>query len=117
MPEPASIPFFAKTPEPPYYAVIFTSLLREGDEGYADMAKSMMSLVLEQPGCLGAESARDARGFGLTMAYFATEEDIAAWRDHADHRMAQELGRAKWYAHYEVRVARVERAYSGPEKH
>ncbi|MCD6052037.1 MAG: hypothetical protein K0Q55_3455, partial [Verrucomicrobia bacterium] len=25
---------FAKTPEPPYYAVIFTSLRSEGERGY-----------------------------------------------------------------------------------
>ncbi|WP_298353587.1 antibiotic biosynthesis monooxygenase [Rhodoblastus sp.] len=116
MSDPAPISPFARTPEPPYHAVIFTSLRREGDDGYADMAKRMMALALAQPGCLGAESARDPRGFGLTVAYFATEADIAAWRDHAEHRLAQELGRAKWYAHYEVRIARVERVYSGPEK-
>jgi heme-degrading monooxygenase HmoA len=116
MAETEPISLFARTPEPPYLAVIFTSLLREGDDGYADMAGRMMELALAQPGCLGAESARDARGFGLTVAYFSTEADIAAWRDHAEHRLAQELGRTKWYAHYEVRVARVERAYSGPEK-
>ena len=27
----------AKTPEPPYYAVIFTSLRTEGDRGYGHM--------------------------------------------------------------------------------
>ena len=106
---------FAATPEPPYFAVIFTSLRRGGDDGYGEMARRMVDLALEQPGCLGAESARDASGFGLTVAYFATEEAIAAWRNHADHRIAQEMGRTRWYEHYELRVARVERAYSGPE--
>ena len=40
---------------------------------------------------------------------------VAAWREHAKHLVAQRLGRERWYSHYELRIARVERAYSGPE--
>lgn len=106
---------FAPMPEPPYYAVIFTSLRREGDEGYAEMAEAMAALALRQPGCLGAESARNADGFGLTVSYFAREADVLAWKAQAEHLVAQKLGRERWYAHYQVRVARVERAYAGPQ--
>jgi heme-degrading monooxygenase HmoA len=106
---------FAKTPAPPYYAVIFASLRRDGDDGYVDMAEKMAVLALRQPGCLGAESARNADGFGLTISYFASEADILAWKRHAEHVLAQALGQTRWYEHYEVRVAKVERAYSGPQ--
>jgi heme-degrading monooxygenase HmoA len=106
---------FARLPDPPYYAVIFSSQRREGDEGYAAMASAMFDLAMKQPGCLGAESARGADGFGITVAYFRDEASIAAWKAHAAHLRAQQLGKEKWYAHYELRVARVERAYSGPE--
>lgn len=107
---------FAKTPAPPYYAVIFASLRRrgQGDDGYADMAEKMAALALRQPGCLGAESARNADGFGLTVSYFASEDNILAWKRHAEHVLAQALGQTRWYEHYEVRIAKVERAYSGP---
>ncbi|MCH8167757.1 MAG: antibiotic biosynthesis monooxygenase [Proteobacteria bacterium] len=110
---------FADTPEPPYYAVIFTAQRTPehdgGDHGYDAMAKRMMDLALAQPGCLGAESTRDADGLGITVAYFRDQAAIAAWREHAEHLTAQRLGRQRWYAHYELRIARVERAYSGPE--
>lgn len=106
---------FANTPEPPYFAAIFTSLRREGDEGYAEMAQRMAALAQTQPGCLGAESARNADGFGLTVAYFASEADVLAWKNHAEHRLVQALGQSQWYEHYQVRVALVQRAYSGPE--
>jgi len=69
-------PRFAATPDPPYYAVIFVSLKHAGDDGYAEMAQRMLDLALTQPGCLGADSARDAAGFGLTVAYFTTLADI-----------------------------------------
>ena len=42
---------FAKTPQPPYYAVIFTSHQTKGDRGYEAMAKAMFALALKQPGC------------------------------------------------------------------
>ena len=110
---------FADTPEPPYYAVIFTAQLTGqrtgGDHGYGAMAARMMELALAQPGCLGAETTRDAEGFGITVAYFRDEASIAAWKANAEHLVAQRLGRERWYSHYELRIARVERAYAGPE--
>ena len=39
----------AKTPTPPYYAVVFTSILND-DEGYESMADKMEELAKEQPG-------------------------------------------------------------------
>jgi hypothetical protein len=59
---------FATTPEPPYYAVIFTSQRTESDHGYEAMAQAMFELALKQPGCLGAESVRDVGGLGITVA-------------------------------------------------
>jgi heme-degrading monooxygenase HmoA len=106
---------FAGTPEPPYYAVIFSAQRTEVDEGYAAMADRMVELAAKQPGFLGVESARDAGGFGITVSYWASLEAIAAWRAHAEHRIAQESGRKRWYAHFETRVARVERANAGPQ--
>lgn len=102
---------FAQTPEPPYYAVIFTSQRTAGDEGYGDMAERMVALAAQQPGFLGVESVRGAEGVGITVSYWSSEEAIAAWRADAEHRLARELGRSCWYAGFQVRVARVERAY------
>ena len=103
---------FARLPEPPYYAVIFSSR-RRGDaaDGYAEAAMRMEDLVAAQPGFLGAESARDGEGFGITTAYFDSEASIRAWRDHADHARTRQRGREAWYAQFAVRVAKVERAY------
>jgi heme-degrading monooxygenase HmoA len=73
---------FANTPEPPYYAVIFSSRRTRGEDG-----------------------------FGITVSYWSTAESIARWKQDAEHLVAQQLGKAAWYEHYELRVARVERAY------
>ena len=106
---------FAKTPEPPYYAVLFTSQRSEDDRGYAAMAERIHEMALASPGCLGAESAYDEEGFGFTLSYWTDEDSILAWKQNSDHLAAQRLGRERWYAHYELRIAKVERAYSGPE--
>ena len=105
---------FATTPRPPYYAVIFTSRRREGDHGYGATADRMVELAALQPGYLGVETVRDASGLGITVSYWETEAAIAAWRRDAEHTLARERGRRDWYAHYELRVAKVERAYAGP---
>ena len=102
---------FAKTPKPPYYAVIFSAQRTEGDNGYAEAAARMGELVARQPGFLGAESTRGADGFGITVAYFDSEDAIRGWKRHLEHAAARKEGRERWYSHYEVRVARVERAY------
>ena len=101
----------AKTPEPPYYAVIFTSQRTEEDRGYGDMAQRMVELAARQPGFLGVESVRGVEGFGITVSYWSSEEAIAAWKAHVQHKPAQEAGKRLWYADYYLRVAKVERDY------
>lgn len=107
-----SIASFARTPSPPYYAVIFTSQRTDSDEqGYGRMAERMVEMASSQPGFLGIETVRGANGFGITVSYWTSEEAIAAWKQHLDHKPAQEAGKRVWYADYEMRIAKVERAY------
>jgi heme-degrading monooxygenase HmoA len=102
----------ATTPEPPYYAVIFSSRrTRQDDVGYGAAADRMAQLASEQPGYLGVDSVRDATGVGITVSYWSNEAAIAAWRRNAEHTIARETGRKSWYDEYELRVAKVERAY------
>ena len=97
----------AKTSQPPYYAVIFTSERTSIDEGYAEMATQMMELAKLQPGFLGEESAREE--LGITVSYWESLEAIKNWKQNAKHLQAQKLGKEKWYKKYKLRVARVER--------
>jgi len=79
----------ARTPEPPYYAVIFTSLRTPGDNGCAEMAD----------------------GVEITVSYWNSEESIQAWKVNG-HQVAQRLGHEKWYESFATRVCKVEREYS-----
>jgi len=97
----------AKTPKPPYYAVIFTSLRTPGDNGYDAAANRMVEIAQGMPGFLGVESARD--GLGLTVCYWDSLSSIKAWKAHAEHQAAQRKGKEMWYASYRTRIALVER--------
>jgi heme-degrading monooxygenase HmoA len=100
----------AQTPEPPYYVVIFASVRNVGpDDGYDETAKRMLDLAARQPGFLGVDDARE--DIGITVSYWTDEAAIAAWKRDADHAFAQYEGRTRWYRAFELRVARVERAY------
>lgn len=99
--------------EPPYTAVIFTSQLADA-EGYAETAAAMEALAAEQPGYLGIESARGPDGAGIMVSYWTDDASARAWKQVAEHRVAQEEGVRRFYAAYRVRVARVEREYAGP---
>jgi heme-degrading monooxygenase HmoA len=102
----------ARTPKPPYYAVIFTSQ-RATDDGraYGAMAQRMADLGSRYDGFVGIESARGSDGVGITVSYWRDEAAILAWKRDTEHEKAQRGGREAWYERYEVRIARVERAY------
>jgi Uncharacterized enzyme involved in biosynthesis of extracellular polysaccharides len=99
----------AKTPAPPYYAVIFTSIRTDIDEGYGLTANAMVSLAEKQPGFLGVESARN--DVGITVSYWVDLDSIKQWKSNSEHLLAQKLGRDKWYKTFKTRIAKVERDY------
>ena len=101
--------YFADTPKPPYYAVIFTSIKIEEDKGYSAMSEKMIELLKSQEGFLGFESAREE--LGITVSYWKDEESILKWKANIEHREAQKLGKSIWYKEYKIRVAKVERDY------
>lgn len=96
--------------QPPYYAVIFTSVVTQSNEGYSEMAEKMESLAKQQDGYLGIESARSE--VGITVSYWKNLESIRRWKQNIEHLQAQSKGRSSWYQSYTVRIALVEREYS-----
>lgn len=99
----------AKTPKPPYYAVVFTSIRTEGDFEYAEMADKMIDLAEKQEGFLGVESARNE--LGITVSYWESLDAIKKWKLHTEHMEAREKGRSMWYNAFKVRICKVEHEY------
>jgi heme-degrading monooxygenase HmoA len=102
----------ARTPKPPYYAVIFSSKRTLNDDhGYGVAAQRMVDLGSRYEGFLGIESVRGADGVGITVSYWRDEVALLAWKRDTEHQKVQRGGREAWYERYEVRIAKVERAY------
>ncbi len=98
----------------PYYAVIFANQVRpamgssDQTDQYAQTATRMVELAQQQPGFLGVESTRDADGFGITVSYWKDRASITAWRDNAEHTVAQKMGIEHFYAAFTLRISKVE---------
>jgi heme-degrading monooxygenase HmoA len=106
------MPFISKTPQPPYYAVVFTSI--NGDVDHTEhtaMFHRLLERTASHPGYLGIEPARNPDGSGVAVVYFADAESITAWARDPEHRVAKQRGREEWYSHYMIRICRVEREY------
>ena len=94
---------------PPYYAVIFSTVLTGQIEGYEATAQRMEELAKQQEGYLGIESARNE--IGITVSYWESLEAITKWKHNVEHTEARDLGRARWYKKYQLRICKVEREY------
>ena len=95
-----------KTPEPPYFAVIFSSFRTEINEEYNETFENLMLAASELDDFLGMESVRD--GFGISVSYWKSIEGIREWKDNLQHIAAKRKGIEKWYESYMMRIARVD---------
>tara|TARA_R110002073_G_scaffold8207_1_gene45623 strand:- start:71144 stop:71461 length:318 start_codon:yes stop_codon:yes gene_type:complete len=95
--------------QPPYYAVIFTTVLSDDLSEYIETAERMEELAKEQEGYLGIESVRN--DMGITVSYWKDEEAILRWKNNVEHTEARNRGRDQWYKQYQLRICKVEREY------
>lgn len=100
----------ANTPQPPYYAAIFSSTHTGSHEGYAEDTETILELARQHPGFLGIEAAGDDN-LSIAVSYWDSDEAIRAFKELAEHLVIQKRGRETYYKSYKMRVARVERDY------
>ncbi|WP_448319030.1 antibiotic biosynthesis monooxygenase family protein [Streptomyces sp. CO7] len=98
--------------DPPYYVAVFTSVRTTDEDGYGETSARMEELVKEVPGFLGMDHAKTPGGLSITVGYFRDADALTRWRSHAEHRSAQERGRAQWYENYTLHIAKVERSHA-----
>ena len=92
------------------YAVIFTARIRQLGSEYSSMAGRLRDLALSEYGCLKFTSATEGKR-EIAISYWDCEDQIRRWKNDAEHRVAQELGRSAWYESYRVEIVRVIRRY------
>lgn len=94
------------------YAVIFKAKINILDEQYADVAKKMRKLALEQYHCVDFTSVTEADN-EIAISYWNDLEDIKKWKQDPEHLKAQELGGMQFYRSYQVQVVEILREYKG----
>ena len=110
------MPFIVKTPKPPYYAVIFTSINADVDHTeHTEMYQRMVKIAQNYQGYLGIEPARNPDGSGVAAVYWRDHESILAFARDPEHLIAKKKGREIWYSHYLIRICKVERDYGRQE--
>ena len=110
------MPYISKTPRPPYFAVIFTSVNADVDHTeHVQMSARLEERAATFQGFLGMEAARNSDGTGVAAVYWTDLASIDAWARDPEHQIAKRKGREIWYSHYLIRICRVERAYGRPD--
>jgi heme-degrading monooxygenase HmoA len=90
---------------------VFRARVREdADLGELEkLQQRMFDIVQRMPGFLGVKDFQAEDGEGLTIAEFDTMENQIRWRDHPEHKAAQELGRKRFFKEYSVQVCELVR--------
>ena len=92
------------------YVVIFRAVINQLDDEYQKMSARMRKLALEEYGCKEFVSITE-NDIEIALSYWGKEDDIKAWKNDAEHLIAQSLGKDHWYKSYKVQIAKIEREY------
>ena len=96
--------------------IVFRARLRPGVDMAAlgALGERIYALATAMPGLVSYKDYAAADGENVTIVEFASEPELLAWRNHPEHREAQQLGRDKLYAAYDVIVCTPLRRYTFP---
>ena len=85
---------------------VFRSRLNSGNAvEYSAVAERMHDLATKMPGYVEHKSFQSEDGERVTIVTFADQSSHDAWRNHPEHRAAQQQGRERFYSEYSVTVA------------
>ena len=96
-------------------AVIFEVTMKDGQAArYFEMAANLKPLLEEIDGFISVErfESTTVSGKYLSLSFWRDQAAVAAWRDQAEHGLAQGLGKSEIFADFRIRVASVLRDYS-----
>jgi heme-degrading monooxygenase HmoA len=96
--------------------IVFRSRLRNEAnlQELGALYERLLSLVAGMPGFIAVKDFQAEDGEAVALAEFDTLEHVAAWRDHVEHKAAQERGRHEFFSEYRIQVCTVVRDYRFP---
>ncbi len=93
------------------YAVIFRAEINNLDSSYTELSSRMRDLAINQYGCNEFVATTEGN-YEIAISYWDNLEQIKLWKQDAEHLVAQELGKSKWYSFYKIQIVEVIREYS-----
>lgn len=93
------------------YVVIFKATVKQQNQLYLETVEKMRALAFEKYNCADFVAVTEGKQ-EIALSYWHKQEDILAWRNDAEHLLAQNLGKTQWYSAYSIEVAKIERQYS-----
>ena len=81
-------------------------------DDFGRLEEKMLALGSSMPGFQEIKEFKADDGESLMLVSFETRADMIRWRDHSDHRKAQQRGREHYFSSYDVKICEVALHYS-----
>lgn len=95
--------------------VVFEVEMKDGrSQEYFDIASRLKPELERIPGFISVERFESLVVLGkyVSISFWRDEEAVKAWRDQAEHRVAQEQGKDGIFADFRISVAGILRQYT-----
>ena len=73
-------------------------------EAMTRLGERMYEIASAMPGFLSYKDFGAADGESVSIIEFESEETLAAWRNHPEHKQAQARGRTEFFSEYHIQV-------------
>jgi heme-degrading monooxygenase HmoA len=93
--------------------IVFRATIRPGVDqaALAQVGHRMYELASSMPGYVSYKDFVAADGENVSIVEFGSLEALAAWREHPEHRLAQQRGREEFFSAYHIQVCTPVRDY------
>lgn len=93
--------------------IVFRARLKPevNQEALAQLGQRIYELAVAMPGYRSYKDFVAEDGESVTIVEFESFETLAAWREHPEHKTAQERGRSEFFAEYHIQVCTPVRDY------
>lgn len=95
--------------------VVFEVTMKEGrQQEYFDIAARLKSELQQIDGFVSVERFESLATAGkyVSISFWRDEAAVRAWKEHAEHRLAQEYGKEEIFSDFRISVAEVARQYT-----
>jgi heme-degrading monooxygenase HmoA len=86
--------------------VVFRGRVRPGvdQQALGQLGQRMYSIAAAMPGYISYKDFAAEDGETVSIVEFDTQDSLAAWREHPEHKAAQQRGRDEFFSEYHIQV-------------